>query len=137
MKKKAPHQQAVEKYGAEMVAKMSQRAVDPVTGYISRNTNTVHLLDGETPCRRCGGVGLWEPEGARGQGIVLCLRCGDDWFNSGLLKKHRYISSHKKWMAAFNEFCQTRPKEIDIEAHNQAISAGDQVVRAWLPEYFG
>lgn len=137
MKKETLYQQAVKEYGPEMVTKMCQRAVDPVTGYIARNMNCVHLLDGKTPCRRCGGVGLWEPGGAKEQGIVLCLRCQDDWHKSDLLEKHGYVWGHKKWMAAFNEFCQTKPKEIDVKAHNQDIVAEDRAIRALLPEYFG
>ena len=137
MNRKSPYQQAVEKFGAEKIAKLDQRAVDPVTGYIARSRNAADLLDGKTPCRRCGGVGLWEPEGAKEQGLILCLRCLDDWHDSDLLEKHGYVSSRKKWVAAFNEFCLTKPKEVDIKGHNQDIMAGDRAIRALLPECFG
>lgn len=120
---KTPHQLAVEMFGEETTKKMYQHAVDPVTGYISRNLNAVHLLDGKTPCRRCGGAGLWTPGGAKEPGIILCLRCLDDWHNSDLLEKHGYVWGHKKWMAAFNEFCQTKPQAMDVQAHNQDVIA--------------
>jgi hypothetical protein len=103
---------AIKKWGKETARKMWEHAVDPVTGYVAKDLNTVDLLDGKTPCCRCGGVGLWSPRGSDRDDHVLCLRCHDDWDEVAmtLLEKHGYVSSKKKWHAAFMEFCETKPK---------------------------
>lgn len=72
----------------------------------------------------------------------MCLKCADEWFGpvaQTLFDKHGWKdcrSGHKKWMAAFDEFCQTEPKELDIEGHNRQIESGDRVIHAMFPQYF-
>ena len=133
---KTPYQEAVEMFGKDEAAKMWQRAVDPNTGYIARDLNTVGLLDGKTPCQRCGGLGLWGPVG--GASEVLCLQCHDEWGEVApkLLRKHGYVWSKKKWHAAFQEFCSTKPWKVDVAKHNQEVTEKSRAIKAAFPEYF-
>lgn len=133
---KTPYQEACERLGKETVDKLSRGAVDPVTGYIARHLNAAaELLDGTKPCQRCGGCGMYGP--AR-LGVLVCLRCWDEWDEVGskLLAKHGYVSSHKKWHAAFQEFCETKPRKVDVKAHNRAVLEEDGAIKALLPQYF-
>lgn len=104
------YRKSVELFGKDEAIKMWQHAVDPVTGYQAKDLNRVDLLDGTIPCQRCGGLGLWKPRGGDDTEI-LCLRCHDDWAEAaqGLLRKHGFVSSKKKWHAAFEEFCKMQP----------------------------
>lgn len=134
---KTPYQEAVEKMGKETVDKLSRRAVDPETGYIARHLNKLGVTTFLSPvrCCRCGGYGMWEVPRSR---QALCLKCLDEWMECGskYLKKHGFVSSKKKWMAAFNEFLQTKPKEIDVADHNRRIESGDRFIHKMLPQYF-
>ena len=137
---KTPYQEAVEKFGKETIDKVSRRAVCPETGYIAWHLNELGVTTFPSPvrCCRCGGYGMWEvPRNHQ----VLCLKCLDEWMEcgSGYRRKHGWRdmrSSSKKWMAAFNEFCQTKPKSISIEAHNREIESGDRVIHAMFPQYY-
>lgn len=134
---KTPYQEACERIGKDKVDKLSRGAVDPMTGYIARHLNAAaELLDGTKPCQRCGGRGLW---GQARLKVALCLPCQDEWMEvcSELLDKHGYVSSDKKWLAAFQEFCQTKPREVDIEKHNREVLRRDGAIKALLPGYFG
>ena len=106
---------AVKEHGLEEAQKQWAHATDPVTGYVCREHNQCNLLNNEQPCMRCGGFGLI---GSLEKGLVLCARCWDDWSSSTtpgdgmgakLLRKHGYVSSKKKWHAAFAEFCSMKP----------------------------
>lgn len=141
MVKRTLYEDAVEAYGKETAEKMWQRAVDPVTGYISKDRAADKLLDGKIPCRRCGGMGLCgirDPEDEDfSPELVLCLKCWDEWGDdaSRLLKKHGYVYSKKKWLAAFTEFCSTKPKVIDIKAHNQDILNEQRLLDLQFPKH--
>ena len=115
------YKEAVEKFGEEVAKKMWQYAKDPITGYVSRDLNCVHLLDGSTPCQRCGGFGIWKPPGDDKSKEVLCVRCFDDWGDNSvrLLSKHGYVSSKKKWHAAFAEFCSIKPEWMKRTSNDQ------------------
>ena len=66
----------------------------------------------------------------------LCLQCFDEWFDSKILDKHRSPHgriSDKRWEAAFNEFLRTKPKEIDIQAHNRQIESKDRLFFGMFP----
>lgn len=106
------YEEAVKEFGEDTARKMWAYAKDPITGYVSRDLNTVHALDGSIPCQRCGGFGYWRPGGSDRDDEVLCVRCHDDWSGSSerLLRKHGYVWSKKKWHAAFLEFCSTKPE---------------------------
>ena len=69
---------------------------------------------------------------------VLCLKCQDEWMGcaSELLEKRGFVWSRKIWVAAFNEFLQTKPKELDVVEHNRSIQSGDRVIRAMFPQYY-
>ena len=131
-----PYQHAVQTMGKEAVDRVCGRTVDPETGYIGQNT----LGDDfgpEVRCCRCGGRGMWKPP--RQEESPLCLRCFDEWFDSKILDKHRSPQGRitdKRWKAAFNEFLQTKPKETDIEAHNQRIKSGDRIIHTLFPQFF-
>jgi len=106
------------------------RTRDPETGYICRNF-LGEDYGSEVRCRRCGGRGMWHGGDNFNRETILCLRCADDWFEAArpLFNKHGWRdarSSPKKWMAAFNEFLQTKPKEIDIQVHNHRIESKDR-----------
>jgi len=83
---------------------------------------------------------MWKPIGGKGDprfdNVVLCLKCADHWDKYGLLKKHRYVWSAKKWLAAFEEFCQMEPEVVDIEAHNRSVAATDRWAHTMFPEFF-
>lgn len=106
------YRQAVQEYGEDTARKIWAYAKDPITGYVSHSLNCVHLLDGKIPCQRCGGFGIWKPGGSDRDDHVLCVRCHDDWSDAApvLLEKHGYVSSKKKWHAAFMEFCSQKPE---------------------------
>ena len=108
--KQSWYRQSVEMFGKDEAQKMWQHAKDPITGYVAKDLNCCHLLNGEIPCMRCGGFGMWTPGGGDGKAHVLCLKCFDGWGEvcSELLDKHGYVSSKKKWHAAFMEYCQTK-----------------------------
>lgn len=113
------------------------RTRDPETGYIGQ-MSLGEDYGPDVRCRRCGGRGMvsrpvHEPLNLE---TILCLRCSDDWHMSDLLEKHGYVWSHKKWMAAFNEFCETKPKEIDIEMHNRVIQRRDKLIHKTFPSLF-
>jgi len=105
------YKQAVKEFGEDTARNMWTYAKDPITGYVARSLNSVHLLDGKIPCQRCGGFGIWGPVGGRDD-EVLCVRCHDDWGDAApiLLRKHGYVWSKKKWHAAFMEFCSQKPE---------------------------
>lgn len=108
------------------------RSRDPETGYIAENWRGTDYGP-DVRCMRCGGRGMWQPAGkAPDPKVVICLRCADDWhiMAHSLFKKHGWKdgrSGHKKWDAAYNEFLQTKPKEIDIQAHNEQIEGRDRL----------
>jgi len=134
---KTPYQEAGEKRGKETVDKVSRRAVDPETGYIAQHLNELGVTTFSSPvrCCRCGGYGMSE---ATRSHQVLCLKCQDEWMECGskYLRKHDYVRSEKKWIAAFNEFLQTKPKEIDVPEHNRRIKSDDHFIQTMLPQYF-
>lgn len=102
------------------------RTRDPETGYIGQNI-LGEDFGSEVRCCRCGGRGMFKPP--RQEESPLCLQCFDEWFDSKILDKHRSPHgriSDKRWKAAFNEFLQTKPKEIDIQAHNHRIESTDR-----------
>jgi len=80
---------------------------------------------------------MWRAGGAPDPKEALCLRCADDWYaEDSLFEKHGWKdarSGHKKWMAAFNEFLQTKPKEIDMQAHNERIERKDELFFTLFP----
>lgn len=107
------------------------RSRDPETGYIARTWKGTDYGP-DVRCTRCGASGMWRPRGEPDPKRVLCLRCADDWHDMAdpLFKKYGWKdtrSGHKKWAAAFNEFLQTKPKEIDIQAHNERIERRDSL----------
>ena len=106
------------------------RSRDPETGYIAQTWKGTDYGP-DVRCARCGGRGMWRPGGEPDPQTVLCLRCADDWHDDdSLFEKHGWKdmrSGHKKWMAAFNEFLQTKPKDIDIQAHNAQIERSDDL----------
>jgi len=106
---------------------MLGRTRDPETGYIGRY-HTGQDLGIDARCRRCGGRGMWRAGGRFDHyDTTLCLRCVDDWHESDLLEKHGYSWSRKKWIAAFEEFLQTKPSEVDIATHNRKIESTDEL----------
>lgn len=134
---KTPYHEAIERFGKETVDKISRRAMDPETGYITQHLNELGVTTFPSPvrCCRCGGYGLWEAPRSH---QVLCLKCHDEWMECGskYLKKHGYVWSKKKWIAAFNEFLQTKPGKIDVGTHNRKIESSDRVIHAMFPQYF-
>ena len=114
------------------------RTRDPETGYICQNFLGKDYGP-EVRCRRCGGRGMWYRGDEFDPETILCLKCADEWFGpvaDALFEKHGWKdmrSSPKKWMAAFNEFCQTKPKEIDIQAHNHRIESTDRQFFGMFP----
>ncbi len=116
------------------------RTVDPETGYIGR-TWLGKDYGADVRCRRCGGRGMWHRGDEFDPNTILCLKCADDWFEMAgpLFAKYGWRdmrSNPKKWMAAFDEFCQTKPKELDVKAHNREIKSKDRVIHAMFPQYF-
>ncbi|GAI96620.1 unnamed protein product [marine sediment metagenome] len=115
------------------------RTKDPETGYIGRNW-LGEDFGPDVRCRRCSGRGMWKPgNGFDGSNCILCLRCADEWFQSPIIDKHRSpkgLLSNKRWLAAFEEFCQTKPKEIDMVKHNAQIKGEDTVIQEMFPQYF-
>lgn len=115
------------------------RSKDPETGYIGQGS--VGIDYGEhIRCKRCGGRGMvsipvnqpLNPE------KVICLRCSDDWDNmaSTLFDKHGWRdarSNRKKWDAAYDEFLQTKPTEVDVAAHNQRIESTNRQFFGMFP----
>lgn len=110
------------------------RTRDPETGYIGEIALGKDL-GRDSRCVRCGGRGMrkWPPDSVKHE--VLCLHCSDEWFDKGhiFLDKHKYVWSHKKWWAAFNEFLATKPTEVDIASHNRRIEAGDRILHRMFP----
>jgi hypothetical protein len=116
------------------------RTKDPETGYIGQLW-VGHNYGPDVRCRRCGGRGMW----CRGAGVatldletILCLRCADEWHKKAgdLFDKHGWKdmrSSPKKRMAAFNDFCQTKPVEVDIAVHNRRIESDDNLFFGAFP----
>lgn len=116
--------------------------VDPETGYMSK-VWTGFDYGADVRCVRCKGRGMWQPgpnDDPLKSELVLCLKCANEWHQaaSPLLDKYGYIdarSGKTKWLAAYNEFLQTKPLEIDLEAHNARIKARNRAVRNRFPEY--
>ena len=118
------------------------RTTDPETGYIGE-TWTGYDHGPNVRCVRCGGRGMWQPrdnEPPVKVDQILCLRCAEDWHVAAphLYKKHGFkdFRNRGRWEAAYNEFLQTKPVEVDIKAHNRRIEARDKVIHALFPEYF-
>lgn len=113
------------------------RTVDPETGYIGKEW-LGRDYGPAVRCRRCNGRGMWHRGDNLDPETILCLRCADDWFEAAgpLFDKHGFRdmrSSPKKWMAAFNEFLQTKPEGIDIQAHNRRIITTDELFFSMFP----
>jgi hypothetical protein len=116
---------------------VTTRTKDTETGYIGQ------YIIGEdfgpaVRCCRCGGRGMWKPP--RQLESPLCLKCFDEWFESDIIKKYESpcynTISTKRWRAAFAEFLATKPKKIDIQAHNRRIESEDSIIKALFPQYF-
>lgn len=108
------YQLAVKMYGEETAKGLFQYAVDHEDNYISKSLNAnVTIHNGIAVCNRCGGKAMWGPEHLK---VSLCLRCYDDWdlVSTDLLEKHGYVSSRKKWYAAFSEFCEARESKKEL-----------------------
>jgi len=92
------------------------RTVDPETGYIGEICTGMDLGQ-NIRCARCSGRAMLRfPYFSGGHAEPLCLRCGDEWYRTGIqfLNKHGYRghrSKPKYWWAAFNEFLATKPEE--------------------------
>jgi hypothetical protein len=120
--------------------------VDPETGYISEIWIGFDYGP-DVRCVRCKGRGMWQPgrnEDNKHPDLVLCLKCANEWSHANdgensLLRKHGYIdarNSRGKWLAAYNEFLQIKPLQINLEAHNAKIKAVNEIIHRLFPEYF-
>ena len=113
------------------------RTRDPETGYIAQ-TWLGHDYGPDKRCTRCGGRGMWpcpDPNNRFEEG-TLCLRCADEWFQHPLIDKHRSPTGRltsKRCLAAFQEFLQTKPTEVDIADHNRRIESVDNLFFGAFP----
>jgi len=114
------------------------RTRDPETGYIAQ-TWLGHDYGPDRRCKRkrCGGRGMWPcPPNSRFEEGILCLRCADEWFQYPITDKYRTPTSRltpKRCLAAFQEFLQTKPTEVDIADHNRRIESTDNLFFGAFP----